>query len=82
MSEPDTEFPSIAVRDSPREGRLSPIPVKWLRAPDLSQDPAQSLVEYGILVSLIAVVVIVALAVLGDQLLSLFQGIVDQLPFG
>lgn len=82
MSEPDTEFPSTVARVLYRKGRLGPEPMKWVRDPDLSQDPAQSLVEYGILVSLIAVVVIVALAVLGDQILSLFQRIVDQLPFG
>jgi pilus assembly protein Flp/PilA len=37
-------------------------------------------VEYGLLVGLIAVVIIVAVTALGGQLSTLFQGITDDLP--
>jgi pilus assembly protein Flp/PilA len=39
-------------------------------------------VEYGLMVGLIAVVIIAAVTLLGDQLAALFQSISDALPGG
>ena len=43
------------------------------------REEGQALVEYGILVALIAVVVIATVVILGKQISSAFQSIVDAL---
>lgn len=46
-----------------------------------ADEAGQDLAEYAILSSLIAVVVIGAITLLGNRLLTLFQSIVSSLPF-
>jgi pilus assembly protein Flp/PilA len=43
------------------------------------QDEGAALVEYGILIALIAVVCLVVVALLGNKVSSVFQAIVDKL---
>lgn len=43
-------------------------------------DRGASMVEYGLLVALIAVVVIVALGPLGEAIRDMFSGVTDELP--
>ncbi len=45
-----------------------------------STDRGATAVEYGLLVGLIAVVIIVAVALLGTQLTGLFEGVANELP--
>lgn len=52
--------------------------ISWLRA-RFSDEKGQSLVEYGLIIALIAIVVIGALVLLGDELNALFQDIKDGL---
>lgn len=44
------------------------------------RDRGATAVEYGLLVGLIAVAIIVVVATLGDQLANLFQDVSDELP--
>ena len=46
------------------------------------KDRGATAVEYGLLVGLIAVVIIVAVGLLGGQLNSLFEAVSDALPGG
>lgn len=43
-----------------------------------ADESGQALVEYGLILALVAVVVIVALSVLGKNLTSMFTGVSDQ----
>ncbi len=43
-------------------------------------DKGATMVEYGLMVGLIAVVCITAVALLGDQINALFEGITAELP--
>ena len=43
-------------------------------------ESGQGMVEYGLLIGLIAIVVIVALLVLGPKIRDLFQGTSDSMP--
>ncbi|MDI6893447.1 MAG: Flp family type IVb pilin [Bacillota bacterium] len=52
--------------------------ITWLRA-RCRDENGQSLVEYGLIIALIAVGVIVALGALGVRLSDLFTGIKDKL---
>ncbi|WP_252502106.1 Flp family type IVb pilin [Sporosarcina sp. Marseille-Q4943] len=52
---------------------------KWFRKL-WKEESGQAMTEYGLLVGLIAIVVMVVLVVLGPQLAALFQQIVDALP--
>lgn len=45
-------------------------------------DEGQALVEYGLIIALIAVVVIGVIVTLGGQIKNAFQGIVDKMPEG
>jgi pilus assembly protein Flp/PilA len=44
------------------------------------EETGATAVEYGLIIGLIAVVIVVVLLVLGPQLAGLFQGISDKLP--
>jgi pilus assembly protein Flp/PilA len=46
------------------------------------EDTGASAVEYGLLVGLIAVAIIVAVSLLGDQLASMFKSVTDGLSGG
>ncbi len=48
--------------------------MNWLRDED-----GQGMVEYGLIIGLIAIVVIVALVLLGPRIRGLFQGAADNL---
>lgn len=43
-------------------------------------EEGQGMVEYGLLIGLIAVVVVVALLVLGPRIRDMFQDVADELP--
>ncbi|MFY9115136.1 MAG: Flp family type IVb pilin [Dethiobacteria bacterium] len=45
----------------------------------LKDESGQGMVEYGLILALVAVVVIVALTFLGDQIKAIFQDIGDKL---
>ncbi|MGE4486017.1 MAG: Flp family type IVb pilin [Oscillospiraceae bacterium] len=49
--------------------------VNWLK----NEESGQGMVEYGMLIALIAVGVIAALIVLGPQIKSIFTGVSDQI---
>ena len=53
----------------------------WLRSLGLSEE-AQGLVEYALIIVLIAIVVIVALTALGGQVDAIFQSITNALQGG
>ncbi|WP_409333302.1 Flp family type IVb pilin [Trujillonella humicola] len=44
------------------------------------EEDGATAVEYGLMVGLIAVAIITVVALLGDDLAGLFQGVVDALP--
>jgi pilus assembly protein Flp/PilA len=44
------------------------------------EETGATAVEYGLIIGLIAVVIVVVLLTLGPQLAALFQGISDELP--
>jgi pilus assembly protein Flp/PilA len=44
------------------------------------EEKGATMVEYGIMVALIAVIVMVVVAVLGPQIAAMFQSVSDQLP--
>ena len=46
----------------------------------ISNERGVTMVEYGILVGLIAVAAIVAIVTLGDNILDAFEGVNDQFP--
>ena len=46
----------------------------------LKDEKGATAVEYGLMVGLIAVVIIVAVSTLGDQLNALFEDVSDELP--
>jgi pilus assembly protein Flp/PilA len=46
----------------------------------MREEKGATAVEYGLMVGLIAVVIIVAVTALGGELRDLFQAIVDRLP--
>jgi pilus assembly protein Flp/PilA len=46
----------------------------------LKSEKGATAVEYGLMVGLIAVVIIVAVSTLGDQLNALFEDVSDELP--
>lgn len=48
--------------------------------PIVRKKEGQAMVEYGLIVALIAVVVIAALVILGPRIRDLFQGVADELP--
>lgn len=48
----------------------------------LKDEDGQGMVEYGLIIGLIAVVVIVALLVLGPQIRDMFTDVSDQLEAG
>ncbi len=43
-------------------------------------EEGQGMVEYGLLIALIAIVVIVALLILGPRIAQLFEDVADELP--
>lgn len=43
-------------------------------------EEGQGMVEYGLIIALVAIVVIVVLTAMGGKLQSTFQGVVDKLP--
>lgn len=45
-------------------------------------EEGQGMVEYGLIIALVAVVVIAGLTILGDKASSLFSGIGDKLTLG
>jgi pilus assembly protein Flp/PilA len=45
-----------------------------------SDEKGATAVEYGLMVGLIAVVIITAVATLGEQLLALFESVSEELP--
>ncbi|MBB1020821.1 Flp family type IVb pilin [Dietzia sp. E1] len=47
---------------------------------DNRKDRGATAVEYGLMVGLIAVVIIVAITALGTDLKTLFQGVADKIP--
>jgi pilus assembly protein Flp/PilA len=49
--------------------------MNWLR-----DEEGQAMVEYGLIIALIAIVVIVALALLGDKIANLFNDVGETLP--
>lgn len=44
------------------------------------EEEGQGMTEYGLILGLIAVGVIAALILLGEEIASFFQGLVDELP--
>ncbi len=46
----------------------------------LQKEEGQSMVEYGLIIALIAVVVIAALVVLGPKIAGLFQNVATNIP--
>jgi len=46
----------------------------------LKDENGQGMVEYGLIIGLIAIVVIVALLLLGPKIRNLFQGSADAMP--
>lgn len=52
------------------------------RIGSLRSESGQDLAEYGLLISLIALVVVAAVTLFGSGVLALFQRITDNLPFG
>jgi pilus assembly protein Flp/PilA len=53
---------------------------KNLFACTMKDEEGQGMVEYGLIIALVAVVAIVGLTLLGPQIRSLFQNISNQLP--
>jgi pilus assembly protein Flp/PilA len=53
---------------------------KNLFACTMKDEEGQGMVEYGLIIALVAVVAIVGLTLLGPQIRSLFQNISKQLP--
>lgn len=53
----------------------------WLQLAkiELRRDEGQTMTEYGVLLALIAIVVIVALLALGPAIFSIFQSVADSL---
>lgn len=51
--------------------------MNWLR-----DEEGQAMVEYGLIIALIAIVVIVALALLGGKIANLFNDVGQTLPDG
>ena len=51
--------------------------MNWLR-----DEEGQAMVEYGLIIALIAIVVIVALATLGDKIAGLFRNVDSTIPAG
>lgn len=45
----------------------------------LNEEKGQSMVEYGLIIGLVAVVVVAVLILLGPQIADMFQNIIDQL---
>ncbi|OJF09321.1 Flp family type IVb pilin [Couchioplanes caeruleus] len=52
--------------------------VQTLVNPELRDDEGATAVEYGLMVALIAVVIIGAVILLGDNLSGMFSGVADQ----
>ena len=52
----------------------------FLTSPKKDNDRGATVVEYGLLVALIALVVIGAITIFGDQLSDFFSGLGDNLP--
>lgn len=48
----------------------------------MDKEKGASMVEYALLVVLIAIVAMVTLAILGDNIAQLFQNVGDQIPGG
>jgi pilus assembly protein Flp/PilA len=46
----------------------------------LREEEGQGMVEYGLIIALVAIVVIVVLTTMGNKLKSTFQGVSDSLP--
>ena len=51
----------------------------WLAGIGIPEEEGQGLVEYALIIVLIAIVVIVALGLLGDQITSVFESITGTL---
>lgn len=49
--------------------------MNWLR-----DEEGQAMVEYGLIIALIAIVVIAALIILGDELQKLFRNVATTIP--
>jgi pilus assembly protein Flp/PilA len=54
--------------------------MKNLVACTMKDEQGQGMVEYGLIIGLIAVVVIAALVILGPKIATLFQGVASKLP--
>ena len=50
--------------------------MSWLK----NEESGQGMVEYGLIIALIAVVVIAALVVLGPKIRDLFEGVGNSIP--
>jgi pilus assembly protein Flp/PilA len=50
------------------------------RFAEIRNENGATAVEYGVMVALIAVAIIVAVTALGTKLSSIFQGVADKLP--
>lgn len=55
--------------------------MKWFKNM-LSDEDGQGMVEYGLLIALIAIVVIVAIAFLGNRIKNFFENTANALPGG
>jgi pilus assembly protein Flp/PilA len=53
-----------------------------IRIQDAKREAGQTLVEYGLLIALIAIAAIAVLIILGPQIAATFQEVSDELPGG
>lgn len=51
----------------------------WMKC-KFGEEDGQAMAEYGIIIALIAVIVIAAVALLGEEILAAFEAITDALP--
>ncbi len=51
----------------------------WILAPMFSRSRGQGMIEYGLIIALVAVVVIATLVLLGPQISQLFNNVIKNL---